>query len=47
MSDFEKGQQCYLEHQECPVDASPEFIKGYGLEYFKAEAAAHMEWMSK
>jgi len=40
-NDFLDGQQCYLDHKECPANASPDFQRGFGLEYEKAEIKTH------
>ena len=36
-TEFLNGQRCYLDNKECPVNASPSFQRGYGVEYERAE----------
>ena len=40
-TEFLNGQRCYLDNKECPVNASPSFQRGYGVEYEKAEINTH------
>jgi len=40
-TEFLNGQRCYLDNKECPVNASPSFQRGYGVEYEKAEIETH------
>ena len=40
-TEFLNGQRCYLDNKECPVNASPSFQRGYGVEYEKVEIATH------
>jgi len=39
--EFMGGQLCYQNNQDCPVDASEDFLRGYGVEYELAEIRTH------
>jgi len=36
-TEFMDGQRCYQNNKDCPVDASEDFLRGYGVEYELAE----------
>jgi len=40
-SGFLAGQQCCIDNKECPANAGPDFQRGYGVEYEKAEIETH------
>ena len=37
-AEIEAGRQAYLNNQECPVNASPAFFRGYNMAELQAEA---------
>ncbi|WP_299077733.1 hypothetical protein [uncultured Paraglaciecola sp.] len=40
-SEFLNGQRCCLNNEQCPINASEDFQRGYAVEYERAEIATH------
>jgi hypothetical protein len=44
IDDYFAGQRAYLNHEDCPADASEDFKRGYAVEYERGEVNT---WLSE